>query len=610
MSHRTFFEHPLYIKTLTWLRSQSPARLGLLAGILMLLFLLPSLGLTEFNTKGEPREAVVSLSMIKSGNWILPVNNDIDIPYKPMMFHWIGSLVAELTGGEVTEATARIPSGLAMGLTVGMTLWFFFRYSGRRWQSVLTALIVAGCFEINRAGSNARVDMMLTAWMLTAFYLLYRWYDRLRNQAGSGGILGRIPWLAILAMSAAVLTKGPVGAVLPCLAIGLFMLAEKENFFKSFGMLAGIGILSLVLPSLWYYAAWLQGGDAFLNLVIEENFGRMTGTMTYESHSNPWHYNLWITAAGLLPWSLLAIFGLFSLRGRVEQDSKVSRKGENIIMKFKRWWRNLSPLDCFSLISLLTIFLFFTLPDSKRSVYLMPAYPFAAWFMSRWFISLTQKGRYRAVLAYGNFISALLVIIPFLLIICGAFFRESLLEYGANKSAGLGALMSSLTSPGPILIISCVVAYCMGALWMRWKRRGVYPKRMLAVEGVLTMALFGLYNYGVQPAVLNIKSLKPEIPYIEELMPQSDGDLYEYIMEGESPAGNIYHFFELDFYLGDRIRSFAKHRPERGYLVVRPEDAAVKLQVLEGEGYTFRQTYLLDLPGRKEKLSFYRFEKN
>lgn len=34
--------------------------------------LLPFLGATEFNTKGAPREAVVSYTMLETGNWFLP----------------------------------------------------------------------------------------------------------------------------------------------------------------------------------------------------------------------------------------------------------------------------------------------------------------------------------------------------------------------------------------------------------------------------------------------------------------------------------------------------------------------------------------------------------
>ena len=37
------------------------------------------LGETLFNTRGEPREAVVALSMLQDGNWLLPVNNGVDM---------------------------------------------------------------------------------------------------------------------------------------------------------------------------------------------------------------------------------------------------------------------------------------------------------------------------------------------------------------------------------------------------------------------------------------------------------------------------------------------------------------------------------------------------
>ena len=39
--------------------------------ILAIVMLIPFLGLTEFNTKGEPREAVVAYTMLEHGNWIL-----------------------------------------------------------------------------------------------------------------------------------------------------------------------------------------------------------------------------------------------------------------------------------------------------------------------------------------------------------------------------------------------------------------------------------------------------------------------------------------------------------------------------------------------------------
>lgn len=40
--------------------------------LLSVLVVVPFLGETIFYSKGEPREAIVALSMLESGNWILP----------------------------------------------------------------------------------------------------------------------------------------------------------------------------------------------------------------------------------------------------------------------------------------------------------------------------------------------------------------------------------------------------------------------------------------------------------------------------------------------------------------------------------------------------------
>ena len=47
--------------------------------IICILSLIIFLGNALFNTKGEPREAIVAVSMLKYGNWILPINNGVDI---------------------------------------------------------------------------------------------------------------------------------------------------------------------------------------------------------------------------------------------------------------------------------------------------------------------------------------------------------------------------------------------------------------------------------------------------------------------------------------------------------------------------------------------------
>ena len=117
--------------------------------VISCVMLLPVLGLTDFNTKGEPREAVVALSMLNSGDWILPVNNGMDIPYKPPFFHYCIALVSLLTGS-VDEYTSRLPSALAL---IGMTIGCFVFYKRRRnaQQALMGALLLLTSFEVRIA---------------------------------------------------------------------------------------------------------------------------------------------------------------------------------------------------------------------------------------------------------------------------------------------------------------------------------------------------------------------------------------------------------------------------------------------------------------------------
>ena len=57
----------------------SKTSLFLLLLVISTLTIIPYLGLTNFHTKGEPREAIVAVSMLQNDNWILPINNGGDI---------------------------------------------------------------------------------------------------------------------------------------------------------------------------------------------------------------------------------------------------------------------------------------------------------------------------------------------------------------------------------------------------------------------------------------------------------------------------------------------------------------------------------------------------
>ena len=122
---------------------------------------LPWIGLGDFYTKGEPREAALAVSMIEKGEWVIPSSYADEFAYKPPFNHWlIAGFSLALTHGEVTPFTSRLPSTIAFIAMIGVCFMFFAR---RRpvIEAFVSCLILITCFEIHRAALPTPVEMVL-----------------------------------------------------------------------------------------------------------------------------------------------------------------------------------------------------------------------------------------------------------------------------------------------------------------------------------------------------------------------------------------------------------------------------------------------------------------
>lgn len=359
-----------------FLIDHTPRQQFLVSMGLFFVILVAACAFPDYSTKGEPREALVAVEMLRSGNWILPIDSSGDMAYKPPMFHWLVAIFS-LPAGHVTEFSSRLPSALALLLMCAATWWFAARSDSRPHSSVrpmLTTLVMLTSFEVFRAGVNCRVDMLLCAFIVSAVYMLARGGTHL-----SGGCL-KWQLAAVLLMSGAVLTKGPVGVIIP-LGIwwtwGILLRRDVSAPIWRLTLRAvWLGIAALILPAMWYLAAYHQGGEKFLRLAMEENFGRMTGTMSYASHVKPFWYNAVMIASGLIPWSALLLASLWwrPWKWMHRQALTPASAGHASILPLK----NVSRRELLCWIAVIFVLVFYTLPKSKRGVYLLPLYPFAA----------------------------------------------------------------------------------------------------------------------------------------------------------------------------------------------------------------------------------------
>lgn len=464
--------------------------------------LLPWLGTTWFNSKGEPREAIVAVSMLASGDWILPVNYGQDIPFKPPFMAWVIALFAKIfNGGEVNEYISRLPSALAFMVLLLTGYRWSARLRGDRFGMIM-ALVCLTSVEMFRDAISCRLDMVLTAAMVTSMYWLY---DLLDSRCPHR----RLKYFGVIVcMTIASLTKGPVGALLPCLVMGVYYLLRGERFWPTFGKLTAICISSLILPALWFWLAMQRGGDTFTDLMFEENIGRLTGTMSYESHENPWWYNFVTLIAGMAPWTLLSVLAL----PKVKQLRGVL----------------LRPGGLLALTAFILIVGFYCIPASKRSVYLLPVYPFLSYAVASMILALERT---RNLKVYVWILAILAVLVPPVVVLASL----GVIPMGHLHVYALSWWM------WPLVFLPLVA----GVLWMLNRRDSV--SFALAIPVVLMLA----YAAAVQPALLKSQSDRPLVPKVESAAAQAPAGVPVYSLE---PT----RFYTLNYYMADGLRMISK----------------------------------------------------
>lgn len=558
--------------TLQYLYLQKPVTMVI---IICIISVLPWIGLGDFSTKGEPREASVAISMLESGNWILPQVYANEFAFKPPMAHWLMA-ACSYPQGYVSEFTSRLPSSIAFTCLIGFTLIFF----GRRikfQQAFIATLLLLTCIEIHRAAMTTRVDMLLTTFMVIGLYQLFRWEDRLE--------LKGLPLIIPILLGCAVLTKGPVGVILPLFVFGVYLLMlRKYSLLTIFKSLLYIGISSSFLPLLWYIAAWKQGGDHFLDLVLAENFGRFfhldTPGINYDlGHENGAWYNFMTLAAGFIPWTIFFFFSLFGLNWQ--------KRNHSLKEILKDSWNRILSMEkekLFSLVALTCIIFFYCIPSSKRSVYLMPAYPFIAIFLAQYAIYITEY-RTKVTRIFAAFLASVtaVVLIAIGLTMVGAIDPMTIVSQYTDRASTLSQVeavtnMFSSSNPLTIFILIVVLLALLTVIYQMSKKINI--KILYA-----TIALSFTINLLIDGVIMRgIRQDGSARPFAERVMKEYPLDKQNmYVMNNLRFYRNLYG---LNFYLGNRFHNFETELPQKGYFFAIPTDLEAVMKKYEGQ-YTF-----------------------
>ncbi|MDR1883902.1 MAG: glycosyltransferase family 39 protein [Prevotella sp.] len=580
---RSHFLQTLYL--------QKPLLLILLIAALSTL---PWIGLGDFYTKGEPREAALAISMIEKGEWIIPSSYADEFAYKPPLNHWlIAAFSLAINKGEVTPFTSRLPSALAFIALTGTCFMFFAR---RRpvLEAFISCLVVITCFEIHRAAMTTRIDMLLTFLMVASLIQLYTWYEKRRfGQLASAWLL----------LSLATLAKGPIGVLLPCLIFGVFLLVRRENFFKATFKCFAILASALVIPLIWYHAAYQIQGDAFLEKAFAENFGRFLRIKTADlgidydlGVENPWYYYPVTLVAGFLPWTLLLLVSLFFIKYKKLSGRIKSFFGKILYM---------DKASVFSLLIAVVSITFFTFPASKRSVYIMLIYPFIAIFIARFFIYLTDA-KPKAVRISTSILTAIgiLALIIVGLAYTGMIDIEELGRHISKREKTLRDIKifsDTFRQPGCLGLLGIATLACAAVNSLYLLRKKMNLKILMAGFGLM----FAINIFMDAYLLAGFKNAYSTRPFAELLLKKYELKDSLYATNYLKDYRNLY---ALNFYLGNNLKNIETEQPEYGYFVTLTQDIdRIKEQY---KNYEFTLLESSDkLNEYKDEMLFFRIEK-
>ena len=306
----------------------------------------------------EPNVAQTALTMYLSGDWIVPRRmGAVWLDYPPLIY-WAGSLSSTMLGA-MSEVSLRLPSALgaiALALTACAVGSRWFGPSAGLWAGFV--LLTFPQFALQAVGY--RPDMLFSLFIGSGL-LVYA--------AGTGPE----PWLparvaGFVLFGLAMLTKGPLGLLLPGLVLCLWHGARRE--WRPLVMLAPLALVSLTLYLAWFVAcAYQTDAGNVLQELWQQNAARFASGA--RGHARPVYYYASTIWHDMAPWSLLLPLALWWIWRR----GTWSDPRQQLLL----WWFGV-------------FFVFLSVAATKRQLYLLPAYPAAALIVGQW-IAAVVGGR-------------------------------------------------------------------------------------------------------------------------------------------------------------------------------------------------------------------------
>lgn len=465
--------------------------------------LLPMMAMRDFTPSNELRYLSIADEAIANGHLFAFYNHGIPYADKPPLYFWIVMLCRLLFGHHSCLALSMFSLIPAFAIVGIMDRWVMKDKSAMNRMSVagmtLTCVMFLGTMVV------LRMDMLMCLFIVLALWTFYRMYTGEGSRRQDSLTLPLWIFLALF-------TKGPVGLLMPPLAIAVFLAVKRDwkGFLKYLGLKTW-GIIA-ALSAVWLTCVWLEGGLEYINnLLFKQTVGRAVNAFT---HARPFWFYLVTILWCLAPYTLLLIGSFMA----------------SLLPVRKAGAEKVSDLEILFLCTIISTAAMLSSFSSKLPIYLVPVLPFCVYLFPTVLDRIGERGWMRWSVGIFQ-----------ILLLCAGIATLLFLSGSVTIPAAACLLDEySFAREAPVVnaVILLTLANAMGT-WFLIKRKSVNIPALLLSAG-LFLAAFS--------ASAVLRDLNPYIGY---------GSICSRVPEGTDVATIFLHRPEnIDVYTGRQITDF------------------------------------------------------
>jgi len=341
-----------------------------------------NLGGPKLWDRDEPRNAGCALEMMQANDWIVPRFNQQLRSHKPVLLYWL--MISSYSVFGVSEFSARFSSAILGVLTVLLTYDIGRRLFGNiaaLWAGLVLSTTVMFTVASRAATPDSPLifSVILGLWL----YVLFSFEQSEDADVAKPRYYPRHWWQVMLVYAAfglAVLSKGPIGLILPTAIMGMFLLIHRlsplertgtwrdwvfhllrpfnpVHFIRTVGFMRPLlAVTACAIVSVpWYLQVASRDFNWITGFFFEHNFNR--AITAFEGHSGPPFYYMLAICIGFFPWSVFFAPMIWDLTKNLHRESK-ERAG-------------LIFCSCWALVWLIA----FSIAQTKLPSYITPMYP-------------------------------------------------------------------------------------------------------------------------------------------------------------------------------------------------------------------------------------------